>query len=142
MPEEEDETTRCSIPAPCLTVLEALAKITGGVAVDPAGGHHPEAKSEQIMQAKEIKSGHIVNYNEAPCLIESINVQSPSARGAATFYKYRARNLITQAEGGHHAPRRRVAATRPTSASGPSSSCTPTPRTSTSSTRRTTTSTR
>lgn len=48
------------------------------------------------MQAKEIKNGFIVNYNGAPCLIESITVQSPTARGAATFYKYRARNLITK----------------------------------------------
>jgi elongation factor P len=48
------------------------------------------------MLAKDIKRGHIVNYNGAPCLIEVINVQSPSARGAATFYKYRARNLITK----------------------------------------------
>ncbi|MCE5268621.1 MAG: elongation factor P [Planctomycetaceae bacterium] len=48
------------------------------------------------MLAKDIKRGHIVNYNGAPCLIETINVQSPSARGAATFYKYRSRNLITK----------------------------------------------
>jgi len=48
------------------------------------------------MIAKDIKRGHIVNYNGAPCMIEMINVQSPSARGAATFYKYRARNLITK----------------------------------------------
>ena len=48
------------------------------------------------MIAKDIKRSHIVNYNGAPCMIESINVQSPSARGAATFYKYRARNLITK----------------------------------------------
>ena len=41
------------------------------------------------MQAKEIKSGAIVNYNAAPCLIESVIVQSPTARGAATYYKYR-----------------------------------------------------
>ncbi len=48
------------------------------------------------MIAKDIKTGHIVNFNEAPCIVESITVQSPSARGAATFYKYRARNLITK----------------------------------------------
>jgi len=48
------------------------------------------------MIAKEIKRGHIVNYNGAPCLIETVNVQSPSARGAATFYKFRARNLINK----------------------------------------------
>lgn len=48
------------------------------------------------MLAKEIKTGMVVNYNGAPCLIETINVQSPSARGAATLYKYRARDLITK----------------------------------------------
>jgi elongation factor P len=48
------------------------------------------------MIAKEIKRGHIVNYNGSPCLIESVNVQSPSARGATTFYKFRARNLSTK----------------------------------------------
>ncbi len=48
------------------------------------------------MLAKEIKTGTIVNYNDAPCIIETISVQSPSARGAATFYKYRARNLVTK----------------------------------------------
>jgi elongation factor P len=48
------------------------------------------------MIAKEIKPGHVVNYHDAPCLIESVTVQTPSARGAATFYKYRARNLITK----------------------------------------------
>ena len=48
------------------------------------------------MLAKEIKPGTIVNFNDAPCLIESVHVQSPTARGAATFYKYRARNLITK----------------------------------------------
>jgi len=48
------------------------------------------------MIAKDIKRGHIVNYQGAPCIVEAINVQSPSARGAATFYKYRARNLITK----------------------------------------------
>jgi elongation factor P len=48
------------------------------------------------MIAKDIKNGMVVNYNDAPCMIESIAVQSPSARGAATLYKYRARNLLTK----------------------------------------------
>jgi len=48
------------------------------------------------MLAKDIKTGAILNYNEAPCVIETITVQTPSARGAATLYKYRARNLITK----------------------------------------------
>lgn len=38
----------------------------------------------------------ILNFNGAPCVIETISVQSPSARGAATIYKYRARNLISK----------------------------------------------
>lgn len=48
------------------------------------------------MQAKDIKRGAIVNYNDAPCVIETISVNSPTARGAATYYKYRARNLLTK----------------------------------------------
>ena len=48
------------------------------------------------MLAKEIKPGHIVNHDGAPCLIETVSVQTPSARGAATFYKFRARNLSTR----------------------------------------------
>ena len=48
------------------------------------------------MLAKEIKRGTIVNHNGAPCLIEAVSVQTPSARGGATFYKFRARNLSTK----------------------------------------------
>ncbi len=48
------------------------------------------------MQAKEIKNGSVLNYHDAPTLIESISVQSPSARGAATLYKFRGRNLVTK----------------------------------------------
>jgi elongation factor P len=53
-------------------------------------------KEETNMIAKDIKRGNVVVYNELPCLIETVNVQTPSARGAATLYKYRARNLITK----------------------------------------------
>ena len=48
------------------------------------------------MQAKEIKNGAVLNYNDAPTLIESVSVQTPSARGAATLYKFRGRNLVTK----------------------------------------------
>lgn len=48
------------------------------------------------MLAKEIKPGSVVNYNDAPHMIESMTVQSPSARGSATLYKFRARNLLTK----------------------------------------------
>ncbi len=48
------------------------------------------------MQAKEIKPGAVVNHDDQPVMIESVSVNTPSARGAATIYKYRARNLITR----------------------------------------------
>jgi elongation factor P len=48
------------------------------------------------MLAKEIKPGAVVNHNDAPHMIESVTVQSPSARGSATLYKFRARNLVTK----------------------------------------------
>jgi elongation factor P len=48
------------------------------------------------MQAKEIKPGAVVNYLGAPVIIEGITVQTPSARGAATLYKFRGRNLVTR----------------------------------------------
>ena len=47
------------------------------------------------MQAKEIKPGSVVNYQGSPVIIETVNVQSPSARGAATLYKFRGRHLVT-----------------------------------------------
>jgi elongation factor P len=48
------------------------------------------------MLAKEIKPGTVINYNDAPHIIETMTVQSPSARGSATLYKFRARNLVTK----------------------------------------------
>ena len=48
------------------------------------------------MLAKEIKPGAVVDYDGAPVMIETVNVQTPSARGAATLYKYRGRNLVSR----------------------------------------------
>ncbi len=48
------------------------------------------------MLAKDIKTGTMVVHNDAPCVIENISVQSPSARGGATLYKFRARNVVTK----------------------------------------------
>lgn len=50
------------------------------------------------MLAKEIKPGAMVVYNDAPCVIENMTVQSPSARGGATLYKFRARNVVTKSK--------------------------------------------
>jgi elongation factor P len=48
------------------------------------------------MLAKDLKPGGIVKHNDAPVMIESVTVQSPSARGGTTLYKFRARNLVTK----------------------------------------------
>jgi elongation factor P len=48
------------------------------------------------MQAKEIKPGAVVVSQEIPVLIQSVQVQTPSARGAATLYKFRGRNLVSK----------------------------------------------
>jgi elongation factor P len=48
------------------------------------------------MIAKDIKPGSVVVYNSQPVLVESLSVQSPSARGAATLYKFRGRNLVSK----------------------------------------------
>lgn len=48
------------------------------------------------MLAKDLKPGGIVLHNDAPHAVEGVNVQSPSARGGATLYKFRARNLVTK----------------------------------------------
>lgn len=48
------------------------------------------------MLAKDIKTGAILKQNDAPLIIESVSVQTPSARGGATLYKFRARNLVTR----------------------------------------------
>lgn len=49
------------------------------------------------MLAKEIKTGAVVvSANGDPVIVESVSVQSPSARGASTLYKFRARNLLTR----------------------------------------------
>jgi len=48
------------------------------------------------MLAKEIKPGAVVNYDGSPILIATVSVQTPSARGAATLYKFRGRNLVNK----------------------------------------------
>lgn len=46
------------------------------------------------MIAKDMKRGDIIVYNGQPIIIENVQVQTPSARGASTLYKFRCRNLI------------------------------------------------
>ncbi len=48
------------------------------------------------MLAKEIKTGEVVVHQGEPIIIEQLHVQTPSARGAATLYKFRGRNAVTR----------------------------------------------
>ena len=49
-----------------------------------------------MVPAKDFKRRMVVEIDEAPHMIEHIQVQTPSARGAATLYKIKARNLKTR----------------------------------------------
>jgi elongation factor P len=49
-----------------------------------------------VVPAKDFKKRMVVEIDGAPHMIEQINVQTPSARGAATLYKVKARNLKTK----------------------------------------------
>src|SRR3954452_3426939 len=46
-----------------------------------------------VVPAKDFKKRMVVEIDGAPHMIEQILVQTPSARGAATLYKVKARNL-------------------------------------------------
>jgi len=48
-----------------------------------------------VVPAKDFKRRMVVEIDGAPHMIEQIQVQTPSARGAATLYKIKARNLKT-----------------------------------------------
>ena len=49
-----------------------------------------------MVPAKDFKRRMVVDIDGTPHMIEHIQVQSPSARGAATLYKVKARNLKTR----------------------------------------------
>src|ERR1700737_818507 len=49
-----------------------------------------------VVPAKDFKRRMVVEIDGAPHMIEQIQVQTPSARGAATLYKIKARNLKTK----------------------------------------------
>ena len=51
-----------------------------------------------MVPAKDFKRRMVVDIDGTPHMIEHIQVQSPSARGAATLYKVKARNLKTRSK--------------------------------------------
>jgi len=48
------------------------------------------------MKASGLKNGSIVDIDGAPHVVEQLTVQTPSARGGASFYKIRFRNVTTK----------------------------------------------
>ncbi len=49
-----------------------------------------------MPKASELKRGSIVQIDGAPHILEDLHVQTPSARGGASLYKCRFRNLATR----------------------------------------------
>src|ERR1700753_2313497 len=61
-----------------------------------ARGQAPLGGSDAVVPAKDFKRRMVVEIDGSPHMIEHIQVQTPSARGAATLYKIKARNLKTR----------------------------------------------
>jgi len=49
-----------------------------------------------VPKASELKKGMVVEINDAPHVVKSIDCKSPSSRGASTIYKIRFNNLKTK----------------------------------------------
>lgn len=49
-----------------------------------------------MFRASDLKKGDVVKIDGDPHMVETIKVQTPSARGAVTLYKIRFRNLSTK----------------------------------------------
>lgn len=50
---------------------------------------------ESMIKACELKKNIVVDINSTPHVLETIDIKTPSARGANTLYKFRFRNLVT-----------------------------------------------
>jgi elongation factor P len=49
-----------------------------------------------VFNASDLKKGDVVKIDGDPHMVETVKVQTPSARGAVTLYKIRFRNLKTK----------------------------------------------
>lgn len=49
-----------------------------------------------MIRASELKKGDVVKIEGDPHMVETVKVQTPSARGAVTLYKFRFRNLASK----------------------------------------------
>ncbi|HCN06400.1 MAG TPA: elongation factor P-like protein YeiP [Lentisphaeria bacterium] len=48
-----------------------------------------------MISASDLKRGIAIDINGEPCIVENIQVKTPSARGGSTLYKFRARSIVT-----------------------------------------------
>lgn len=51
-----------------------------------------------MIKACQLETGGVVKFNGVPHIVEGIQVQTPSARGAATLYKIRFRNVQSRSK--------------------------------------------
>lgn len=51
-----------------------------------------------MLKACDLKKGSLVGFRGLPHVLESLSVTTPSARGAASIYHFRFRNLVTKAK--------------------------------------------
>ncbi len=51
-----------------------------------------------MPRVSELKTGMIVEINDTPYIIKSLEVKSPTARGGTTLYKFRFNDLKTGAK--------------------------------------------
>ena len=49
-----------------------------------------------MPKACDLKKGDIVSINDAPHSLEDLNISTPTARGGASLYRMRFRNLVTR----------------------------------------------
>ena len=54
-----------------------------------------------MVHASSLKKGMVIDINGAAHIVETIHAKSPSARGGATLYKIRTRNLVTAQKTDH-----------------------------------------
>ena len=51
-----------------------------------------------MVKACDLKRGNLVGINGLPHVVEELKVSTPSARGAASIYRFRFRNLVSKAK--------------------------------------------
>lgn len=51
-----------------------------------------------MAKACDLKKGNLIGINGLPHVVEDLKVSTPSARGAASIYRFRFRNLVSKAK--------------------------------------------